>query len=405
MRIFYFCYLDLAMSGSAPLHVRLDARKLAELGHRVLVFAPRWGHTRPEEPFEIRYLPTAPGKVLGVLTYQVSLLLWGLTLALRLRPDILYAREMSFSVVGPLLAALTRRPYVMEINGVMREEVRPGSAYRRLRLRLAELVEGLNARLAARVVTVTEEMRQTLARIHHLPLDRIVVCPNGTDEDHFRPRDATECRALLGWDPARRYVGFLGSLAPWQGLEYIVEAAPLILSQCPDAMFPVIGGGVMEQEVRRLVESRGLTAHFLFSDGRVPYGMAPVYINAFDVCLCVKQKLASGCSPLKLFDYMACAKSVVATRMAAFDIVEQYGVGRLVDPEDTAAVASACLELLGDETGCKEMGRRSRLAVERSHSWLRTAQLVERVCLGATGQRGHKPPIQVGTSRTGKVAE
>lgn len=66
----------------------------------------------------------------------------------------------------------------------------------------------------------------------------------------------------------------------------------------------------------------------------VPYQKVPLYINASDICVTAKKSLKSGYSPLKLYEYMACGKQVVANRVNGFEILEKNKAGILVEPEN-----------------------------------------------------------------------
>jgi len=72
----------------------------------------------------------------------------------------------------------------------------------------------------------------------------------------------------------------------------------------------------------------------------------PEYINASNVCVVPKIPLKSGHSPLKLYEYMACGKPVVASRISGFEILEQNNAGILVEPENPEKLAKAILKLL-----------------------------------------------------------
>ena len=101
---------------------------------------------------------------------------------------------------------------------------------------------------------------------------------------------------------------FVGHLAAWQGVEFLIYASPLILGKCPEIRFLVVGDGVMRDKLLELVSEFGLADKFVFT-GRVPYECVPLYINAADVCVApfIRERNSKiGLSALKTYEYLAC---------------------------------------------------------------------------------------------------
>src|SRR5207249_333908 len=105
------------------------------------------------------------------------------------------------------------------------------------------------------------------------------------------------------------------------------------------------------------------------------------YIGAFDLGISMKPPLLPG-SPLKVREYMACGRPVIASEGTGYDfgIVRDAGAGLLVDPSDIQTIA-ACIEpLLDNEALQREMGARGRDYVLGHCTWSRTAEMVASVC-------------------------
>jgi glycosyltransferase involved in cell wall biosynthesis len=118
---------------------------------------------------------------------------------------------------------------------------------------------------------------------------------------------------------------------------------------------------------------------FIFT-GIVPYEEVSKYISASDICVVPKRQLKSGYSPLKLYEYMACGKPVVASRVEGFTILEQNNAGILVEPENPENIANVIIKLLNDEKLREELGRNGREYVVKNHSWESVAKIVAEVC-------------------------
>ena len=124
--------------------------------------------------------------------------------------------------------------------------------------------------------------------------------------------------------------------------------------------------------------------------GAVSYEKIPLYINAGDVCVVPKIPLKSGYSPLKLYEYMACGRPVIATRTEGFEILEEKNAGLLVNPENSQQFANAIIQLLTDKELGSRMGEHGRTYVVENHSWEIIARRVADVCESVVGGRKSK---------------
>ena len=153
----------------------------------------------------------------------------------------------------------------------------------------------------------------------------------------------------------------------WQGLEYLIKSVPHVLIECPDSRFLLVGDGVLKSVLRAWLKI--LVYPIKYFTGMVPYQDVPYYINASDVCVVPKLPLKSGYSPLKLCEYLACEKPVIASRLNGFEILEEHQMGLLVPPEDEVALAQAIVKLLKSFSLREEMGENGRQYVVEHRSW------------------------------------
>ncbi|MPM98241.1 GDP-mannose-dependent alpha-(1-6)-phosphatidylinositol monomannoside mannosyltransferase [bioreactor metagenome] len=139
----------------------------------------------------------------------------------------------------------------------------------------------------------------------------------------------------------------------------------------------------MKNELLSISRDLGIEDRFIFT-GVVPYDRVPVYINASDVCaapfiLARNEKI--GLSPLKLYEYMACGKPVVAGSISGVaDAIEASKGGLSVPPENPEALAEAISNLLDNQDLRAGMGLRGLVYVTENYSWYNVAKQVERVC-------------------------
>jgi len=210
-------------------------------------------------------------------------------------------------------------------------------------------MDSCSIRLANKIVVLSEWSKERLNRLGGVPAPKIAVMPSGADLDLFRPMDKIECRTNLELDPSLLYVGFVGSFHADQGIDYLIDAAPSILSRNNDVRFLLVGDGPMSGPWRKRVEEMGLGEAFIFS-GQVEYRSVPEYIGAMDVCVAPHRPSTNQASPVKLFDYMACRRPVVASDIEVVrEIVGGCDCAVLVEPADPDDLSDGVIALLDDE--------------------------------------------------------
>jgi glycosyltransferase involved in cell wall biosynthesis len=173
----------------------------------------------------------------------------------------------------------------------------------------------------------------------------------------------------------------------WQGVDCLIKGMPLILARHPGALLLIVGNGPAKQELIALAEQAGVSDSVIFT-GSVPYPEVPLYMNAADICTSLKVELRSGYSPLKLYEYMACGKPVIASRVSGFEVVENSGSGVLVEPNDYQAFAAAIIRLLDDRALRASIGVKARQYVVENHSWDSVARRVAGVFKSVVNKNG-----------------
>ncbi len=88
-------------------------------------------------------------------------------------------------------------------------------------------------------------------------------------------------------------------------------------------------------------------------------------------------------SPLKLYEYLACARPVVVSDIPGVsDLVRGAGAGVVVPPDDPEALGEGIVNILADPEAAEAMGARGREAVLEGYTWDHTAAKVEAILRG-----------------------
>ncbi len=334
----------------------------------------------------VKYVPVIDNKYLVQPSYELMLPFYLLYSFMKNRPDVLYLRQNSFPFFPMILCKILKIPSVVEVNGLVLDELKVNNsksfAYRVFSY-LALRSEKLNYRYCDRIVSVTDKLKEELVNLYAVPEGKIFVINNGANTDLFKPMNREKVKAELQLEKSKKYVCFVGNLAAWQGVEFLIYASPLILEKCPEVRFLVVGDGAMKNKLLEITSELGLSDKFIFT-GRVPYESVPLYINAADVCVApfIKGRNAKiGLSALKTYEYLACGKPIVASSIPGVkDLIEFSGGGISVSPENPEELADAVVKLILNEKTRTLMGEKGRKYVVENHSWNGVARKILDIC-------------------------
>ncbi len=199
--------------------------------------------------------------------------------------------------------------------------------------------------------------------------------PVGADLEKFRP-DLNGSWVREKYDIKEHLVLYIGQLHGAQYVDLFIKAANIVLHEKPNATFMIVGEGFLRRKLERLVQDLGIENKVIFT-GAVPHKEIPYYICAADICVAsFKKTEVTQCkSPLKIVEYLACGKPVVASLVGEVRSMVG-GVGVLVEPGNHLNLAKAIIFLLENEEIRKELGKRARKRVEYKYNWNFTAKSI-----------------------------
>ena len=380
MNIVMITVLDLGASLGHANHFLSIAREFSKLGHRIGLVVPRpasGGESLPVEGAEWQF--TLPARRLG-LPNNLSTFCQILPILLRWKTtgiDILYVRASMFSFVYGMLFRLSRKTIVVSEHNGWYEDERRSLGRRTWLCGLERVCQVLDATFADRVRVVTHGIKDILVAqgVDH---KKIHVIPNGTDPDAIRPTDREKALGCLGLDPSLFYVGFLGHLTPWQGVEVAVEAMAYLANEDARVRLLIGGDGVMREPLESRVRDCGLGHRVIFL-GAVPRGRVCEVLSSFDVAIAPyirRRNERIGLSALKIRDYAAAGRAVVAADLPGIRELAEAGWLLLHRPDDPGSLADEVLNLLHDPARRREMGCKARIYAVANLSWGLTAERI-----------------------------
>ncbi len=208
---------------------------------------------------------------------------------------------------------------------------------------------------------------------------RVEVIPNGVDTKFIKPAPCEDVKKKFGLDGGF-VVGFMGSLTPQHGVEYLIRASPGIFERAKNAKLFLVGGGRMERSLRELCVSLGVQERVVFA-GMAQRAEIPKYLSAMDVCVAPFPKgfVFSVNHPLKLSEYLAAGKPLVVCGENVSRVVKEAKAGLSAEQENPRSLADAVVRLAGDEKLRKRMGASGRKYAVKKLEWCVLAKKLEGV--------------------------
>lgn len=290
------------------------------------------------------------------------------------RPDIVHVHSPALNALGAVAPAhKAGLPVLYEIRAFW-EDAAVGNGTGTegsLRYRLTKWLETRMAHRADGVAVICEGLRADLVS-RGIAGGKIMVSPNGVDMAMFgEPLERDEGLARsMGLDGAE-VIGFIGSFYDYEGLDVLIAAMPAMIAARPDLHLILVGGGPMDDLLRRQATASPVADHIHFI-GRVPHHDVDRYYSLMDMMVFPRKamRLTELVTPLKPLEAMAQMKLVVASDVGGHrELVRDGETGTLFPPDNPEALARAVSVLFDDRSCWDERRRVARAFVEAERNW------------------------------------
>ncbi|HYR89161.1 MAG TPA: glycosyltransferase [Terriglobia bacterium] len=290
-------------------------------------------------------------------------------------PTLIYQRYSQYNYSGAYLAAICGIPFVLEYNGSeiwIAKNWGPPMRFSGW----AEEIERSNLQAADAIVVVSQPLKDALTA-RGIAASKILVNPNGVDVSRFDPDivcdESIELRTELGLQD-KIIVGFVGTFGRWHGAEILARAIRPVVERDARVHFLFIGDGTTASQVREIIRTTRVSDAVTLTGMIAPEGV-PRYLGACDICVAPHIPNPDGTpffgSPTKLFEYMAMARGIVASRLDQIAVILEEGkTALLVTPGSVDELVDGILKLAGSPDICKLMGSNARRQVMANYTWL-----------------------------------
>lgn len=282
------------------------------------------------------------------------------------RPDLVHSRSLT-PAWG--LTNLFRLPTVFETHDVPFENSWSQKLFGRL----------IASKSLQALVVITQALANHIRPLLPVPT-RLLVAPDGVDVEWLsRPNSPETARTKLGFShEKRRIVVYTGHLYRGRGVELIIDLA----QSMPDHLFLVVGG--READIAYYRQQAGQLDNFHLV-GFKPPSQVFMYLQAADVLLMPHSHriensgggdIAAFTSPMKMFEYMAAGRPILASTLPVLREILRDGVNGLLQPyESPGKWIEALRRLQEDNKLATALGHQAREDVQQ-YTWEKRAQKI-----------------------------
>jgi len=269
-----------------------------------------------------------------------------------------------------LIARVMKAPLIVKVHDLLVDATDPSLLRRGYKKAMFRFYLRFLKRGDVFLVPSVEWVR-LLARVYDVNKKRIVLFRNGADAVKFN--SGVSCSSLRSALDLKdnKVVLYSGQVSRIRGLDYLVRSMVGVVKEVEDVRLLIVGDGGERSRLVVMVQQLGLDDCVLFL-GSISHDFMPEYICSADVAIgpLVALPITVGTLPIKVIEYMACGKPVVACHDGASKelVVDGYN-GVLIDSGDVGGLSSALIRLLNDAEFARNLGVSARKHVEKYHDW------------------------------------
>ncbi|AKK05714.1 glycosyltransferase [Corynebacterium mustelae] len=332
----------------ASVHIQEVVREMLARGHNVTVFTTKRGADVPADltDLDVVEIPVAKDDAAAREQAQIDASTRFIELISAGNFDLIYERYSLFSTV----IAESALPGILEVNAPLideqrthRELVSEDYAYTALKNQV---------KAAAATICVSVPVRQWV--VDHTHTETAFTVANGVNVNRIHPQEIDPSKAPV--------VIFVGTLKPWHGVSVLLEAAAQATRPW---QLRIIGDGPERENLTKKATELGLDVEFC---GAIAPEEMPSYLAGASIGVAPYPENQEYFSPLKVYEYMAAGLAVVASEIGQIPKVLD-GVGVLVPPSDSDALAQAIDALAHSPELTAHYGQLARERALEKHSW------------------------------------
>ncbi|MGB2865894.1 MAG: glycosyltransferase family 4 protein [Sedimentisphaerales bacterium] len=370
MKIVYLSESLIPSTAANSIHVMKMCKAFSEQGCKLVLLVPKVGNPEESDYDLFEFYGVAPSFTL-VRVDKIPLLGPSISYGIkcyrhlsRIRPDVVFSR----SFLGSLSAVYAGFPTVYEFHQPISDfGLRQTILFRQL----------IKNRYFLGFVVVTKALKDWYINNFQLPQEKVLVAADGADLP-LSSYDLREDIDLPDIAAAGHHVAYVGALYEGKGMEIVLPLA----HSCPDVNFHIVGGRGQDIEHWK---AKAVGQKNIFFHGFYPHAQVFSIMKKMDVLLAPNLTSMKGyggindigkwTSPLKLFEYMAAKKPILASNIEVLrEVLVHEKNSILCDPDDNEAWQAGLRRLLSDRELADQLTSKAFADLTEKYTWSKRAE-------------------------------
>lgn len=384
------CACPFPTSQGSQVFIRQLSEALSDRGHEIHLVTYHFGEVHPHRPLNIHRIP-------GLIPYRKfragpswrKPLLDGLLSAKlyqvvrRHHLDIIHAHNYEAALSGLAVRTFTGKPVLFHTHGVMVDELHTyfqGRMTRYLAGKGAWLLDHLIPRWADHIIAISPEAAAFFLE-KGISRNKMDTIPPGISYPELTRKVSADVRKEypMGDGPL---IFYTGNLDPYQNIDFLLKSFVMVVKEVPEAKLVILTHHEAD-DFQKLCQRLDLDRSVIFVEFS---GFSQVQRFLEASCLAVLPRTSWSGFPIKLLNYMAAGKAVVACEGSA-KAIEHFREGLVVKNQDALGFARAIIRLIQDPGLCQRLGTNAREKAKKAYAWDRISQEVEGVYERIGGRR------------------
>ncbi|XOB41356.1 MAG: glycosyltransferase family 4 protein [Candidatus Nealsonbacteria bacterium] len=278
------------------------------------------------------------------ITFFISILFY----VLFKKAGIIYTRNKFL-----LISALFKKNFVFEAHAIFQNY----------------FLYSLFLKRTKRIIVTSQKIKEFFIE-NGVPSGKILVAPNGVDMEQFDIKETQEeCRRKLSLSLNKKIVLYTGHLYSWKGVDTLARASRYLPEE---VMLYFVGGA--EKDIKNFkLQTSNLKLNIV---GHRPHSEIPLWLRAADILilpdLAVKDILKYGASPMKMFEYMASKRPIIASNLPSIREILNKNNSLLVKPNDPERLVRDIKKVLEDPNFSDKISNQAFQDVQ-NYTWQKRA--------------------------------
>lgn len=220
------------------------------------------------------------------------------------------------------------------------------------------------------VITINKLLKDRVVKL--IDDDKCSIVYNGVDTDIFKHNDTkrNDIRKKLDVNNNTILIGYIGTLANYEGLDYVADVVKMLLNDNINVKFVIAGDGVHKKEIIDYV-TKTLNNNFIYV-GKIQNDETIAYYSAFDIIAYPRKNnlLCNTTSSYKVFEAMSMMKPIIVSDLNAWrEIITNNETGLICEADNKQSLYEKCKLLIRDKSLCTALGTNAREWIINNREW------------------------------------